>query len=163
MKLRLYSDGSSHAKGGLPVGWAWVLVALDDQGVGTPLACGTAGLASGTNNVAELAGIRDGLDHIWFSFGSCGERQYAKYTSLEVCSDSQYALGAASGKNAVYANADLVKAIRLMVRDLQNDLHVSFAWIRGHNGEVWQERCDRLAVRAKEKQKVLAAEQNLKQ
>ena len=152
VRLRLYSDGSSHASGGKPIGWCWIIVELGPDGVAKPLKCGTGGMASGSNNVAELCGIRDGLDYVWFSFGSLGDREFAAYESLEVVSDSQYALGAASGKNAVHANADLVQAIRKMVVDIQVDLPITFAWVRGHSGEEWQERTDRLAVRAKEKQ-----------
>lgn len=145
LKLRLYSDGSSHAKGGLPIGWAWVLIEMGGDG-NRPLCCGSDGQESGTNNVAELMGILHGIGRIWSRFDD-----FREYESLEVCSDSQYALGAASGLNAVHANAAIVSEIRRMVGQLAPMLPITFSWVRGHNGEPWQERCDSLAVRAKNK------------
>lgn len=63
---------------------------------------------------------------------------------LVVCSDSTYALGAASGTNEVRANADLVRQIRAAARGRS----VEWRHVRGHAGHPGQERAHDLATAA---------------
>lgn len=64
---------------------------------------------------------------------------------LEIVSDSQYALGMASGAHSPNANLDLCDQARL----LGQALAPRFRWTKGHAGDLWNERCDRLAKRGK--------------
>ena len=142
MRLSLYTDGASHAKGNLPGGWAWVLV--DEHG---PRGCGSGGLEATTNNAMELTAILEGLLYVMRFRGP----RFAGLTELDVVSDSQYALGVSSGKFNASKNTDLVNAIQVYVKSLSVlGIEVRWHWVRGHNGQTWNERADRLAQMAKQ-------------
>jgi ribonuclease HI len=65
---------------------------------------------------------------------------------LEVVSDSQYALGMASGAYSPTRNKELVADLRQLVLELNPRLR----WVRGHGSDIWNNRVDSLAKMAKE-------------
>lgn len=146
MQLSLYTDGASHAKGGLPGGWAWVLV--NESG---PLKCGSGGLEETTNNVMELSAIRMGLYYVMSCVTQApGDHHLEDLKTLDVVSDSQYALGVSSGKFQASKNIDVVKAIRDTAKELgRRGIVINWQWVRGHDGNTWNERVDGLATQAK--------------
>lgn len=148
MQLSLYTDGASHARGGLPGGWAWVLVNGDG-----PLKCGSGGLEETTNNVMELTAIRQGLMYILGGITRApGEHHLEDLKVLDVVSDSQYALGVSSGRFQASKNMDVVKGIRDVARELgRRGIQVNWQWVRGHDGNTWNERVDGLATQAKQR------------
>ncbi len=137
--LSVYTDGSSSGRGGNPIGWAFVIVRD-----GKPLRCGNGGHTSGTNNVAELLGAIRGLKTL-IALGLAGTEP------TELVSDSQYVLGMGSGRMAATINVELVTELRQLCRQTR----CRFRWVRGHTGDLWNERADSLAHKAKEEQKTI--------
>jgi ribonuclease HI len=139
MLIQIYSDGSSHSKGALPGGWAYVIV-LD----GDVFKAGNGGDPSTTNNVMELTGMLKGMES-----AELLRDQYPDAT-MELVSDSQYALGIADGTYYPSKNVELCTK----VYNLAKCLNVTTKWVRGHSGDVFNERCDSLAKLAKNQFKV---------
>jgi ribonuclease HI len=132
--ISVYADGSSGQGGGKPGGWAFVVV-VDDFVVH----CDYGGDVLTTNNVMELTGCIRGLEAVVASgLQSLGH-------IIELVSDSQYALGMASGLWNATKNVALVEQLKKLVADNG----VRLRWVRGHNGDVWNERCDSLAALGK--------------
>lgn len=87
-------------------------------------------LGHGTNNTAELQAIEMGLSLV-----------PSPSLTVEVISDSQYALGVISGEYKAKANLEIVERIKSMVRGM----NVSFRWVKGHAGNRNNNRADELA------------------
>lgn len=136
--ISIYSDGSSNGRSDSPCGWAFVI--LKD---GRPVATGYGSIQSGTNNVAELEGAIRGLK-TFFKLGFSAP--------LELVCDSQLVLGFATGAYKPTKNLDQVKTLQ--------DLVVAsgckrFRWVKGHDLDQWNQRCDSLAKRGKDLAKKL--------
>lgn len=138
--VELYCDGACAGNPG-PGGW------------GTLLRCGgrekelSGGEAQTTNNRMELTALLEGL------------RALKEPCRVRVTTDSEYV---ANGVNKGWArgwqrngwrksdkkpalNPDLWEALLLQLDRHEVEIH----WVRGHNGHPENERCDRLAVQAR--------------
>jgi ribonuclease HI len=133
--ISVYADGSSHSSGGRPGGWAFLVLGTNRS----PMASGAGGHPETTNNAMELTAIIRGLYAVRALWPNGPD------SPLEVVSDSQYALGMASGSYSPTRNQELVAELRRLVLDL----HPRLRWVRGHNGDKWNERVDSLAKLAK--------------
>jgi ribonuclease HI len=131
--VHVYTDGACTGNPG-PMGIGVVL--LD------PLADPTANqtrrelsefLGFGTNNIAELTAILRGLQ-------LCPRNR-----PVVIYSDSAYAIGLLSQSWKAKANAELVAELRQLVRVFPT---VRFVKVKGHSGDVENDRCDELARRA---------------
>lgn len=148
---RLYTDGSSHARGGKPGGWAWILVRLAGDGVREPMTATVHRAQSGgepdtSNNRMELTAILKGLEFVGMNI----VRGVHVNTEVEICSDSQYALNMAAGTWNASGNLDIISRLRLVVNELGlAGVRIKFSWVRGHNGEPYNELVDRMATAAK--------------
>ena len=91
------------------------------------------GYISTTNNRMELMGILSALENA------------PSNKALHIISDSQYAIGVASGEKNASKNLDLVNELRSVIQKRQN---VRFTWVKGHAGNYYNERCDVLASEA---------------
>lgn len=145
MKLELWTDGSGTASG--PIGWAYVLRAVNDAGL--VLQEHTAGgfASSGTNNRAELMGVLDGL------------RALKRPAIATVFTDSEYVSkaftegylerwlhnGFRKSDGGEAANADLWERIA----EAAAPHRLTFEHVPGHTGIELNERCDRLAGAAR--------------
>lgn len=131
----IYADGSSHSSSGLPGGYGWVIV-LDKY----PIAAGSGGSVSTTNNIMELRAAIAGIKGLkaMFPDGCPGP--------VELVSDSKYALGIASGKFNAAKNKEDADELRALAEEVGI---FQFRWVRGHDGNKWNERCDRIAKLAK--------------
>jgi ribonuclease HI len=102
-------------------------------------------IGRGTNQIAEITAAIEGL------------RRVPEGVTVELVSDSQYVLkglsewragwerkGWRNSKNEVVANLELWKTL-FAVADAR---HVKVRWVRGHNGDVYNERADALANEA---------------
>lgn len=139
MRYRLYTDGSSHAKSGLPGGWAWLLV---DPVTETVHAANLGSDDSTSNNRMELTAAIEGLAHCVGTLKAGDE--------VTLVSDSQYVLGTTSGGYSPSKNLDLVERLQGITKAL---LHMRVAltgeWVKGHSGEEWNETVDNMATKAK--------------
>jgi ribonuclease HI len=130
--VRVYCDGSAHDVPGLPGGWAFLVV----QGERERLR-GSGGAKSATSTQMELRAALEGLRAL-------GLRGLLR--SVELVSDCRLTVDVASGAPLPHREHDL--AVEL--RDVCQKLGVRARWIRGHAGEVWNERVDALAHEAKQ-------------
>ncbi len=140
--VHLFTDGACSGNPG-PGGWAYIL---------RHPATGKEREASGgdpdtTNNRMELLAVIEGL------------RALKSPSRVDVYSDSKYVLGGLSewldqwkargwrtaGKKAV-KNEDLWR----ILDDLRARHTLDFHWIRGHNEHPENERCDQMAVAARD-------------
>ena len=142
MKIHLYTDGSAKGnpgKGGLGI----VLIS------GKHYKEISQGFRYTTNNRMELLAVIVGLETL------------NKDKSLvEVFSDSKYVVDAVE-KKWVFSwekknfkgkkNSDLWKRFLIIYRKHK----VSFNWVKGHAGQVENEKCDTLAVEASENEQLM--------
>jgi ribonuclease HI len=133
--ITVSTDGSCLRNPGGASGWAWV----NHDG-----SSASGGIASGTNQVAELQAV---LEAILAHPGS---------DVLRIESDSQYAIKCASewvagwkrkgwrtAGGSPVKNLDLVKGIERAMSERSGK--VVFHWVRGHQGDHFNERADVLA------------------
>lgn len=67
-------------------------------------------------------------------------------SEILIISDSQYAVKVLSKENNASANLDLIARFDKEVSE--RCLKVKFKWVRGHNGDLWNERADQLCQTA---------------
>ena len=139
--VRLYTDGACKGNPG-PGGWAYVLKhpasgkEREDSG----------GEAHTTNNRMELMGVIRGLEVMRLPL------------IVDLYSDSQYVLkgmrewmagwkrnGWRTADRQPVKNQDLWEALD----ELKGKHTLRFNWVRGHSGHPENERCDRMAVAAR--------------
>ena len=84
-----------------------------------------------TNNRAELKAIIAAIHHL----PDDAHR-------VKVISDSQYALYTLSGKWSRNANTDLFDAFDNVVLRRRADIEITYEWVKGHNGNRFNEMCD---------------------
>lgn len=135
--ISVYGDGSSTGRSDGPGGWAFV-VAVD----GGPKRAGYGGEPLTTNNRMELRALIEGLKAVRAEFSD----RIADGYVLEVVSDSQLALGMASGAFTPSKNVDLAVELRALALEMR--VH-RFRWVKGHSGDPMNERVDRLAKKGK--------------
>lgn len=138
MKLEVYSDGSGMTKA-TPAGYGFV-VCRD----GVKVYEGSGHISLGTNNDAELQGAIEGLDSLNKYFLS---NDIGLLEEVTLVSDSQIILNWASGRNAFRQEDKMDKYIKLL--RLMGQFNAKTRWVKGHNGDVNQERCDKLANAAR--------------
>ena len=141
MSIKIYTDGSSKGNPG-PGGYGIVL--LSDEGHRKEVA---KGFRKTTNSRMELLSVIVALEML-----------KARPMDVLVFSDSKYVVDAVE-KRWVFAwekkffdkkkNADLWKRFL----KIYNKHNVKFIWVKGHNNNVENERCDKLAVAAAEAEK----------
>ena len=136
--ITVSTDGSCLRNPGGASGWAWV---------GHDGASASGGIASGTNQVAELTAV---LEAVLAHPGA---------EPLRIESDSQYAIKCASvwvqgwkrkgwrtASGGPVQNLALVQAIERAIAGRTGE--VLFHWVRGHRGDHFNERADVLAGEA---------------
>jgi len=128
MKFQLYADGGYSMSADFG---AFAYVVLQD---GELLHKHAEKIEHETNNRAEIKAIMYGVQSL------------PDNSEVEVFSDSQYALGVLSGRYKAKKNPDLVNKYKKMVATKHMD--VSYNWVRGHNGDEWNELCDQLCNEA---------------
>jgi ribonuclease HI len=133
--VSIYADGSSTGRSDGPGGWAYIIV-VD----GKVKLANYGGNPKTTNNRMEMTGLIEGLKAFESKF-KLGDGQ-----ALELVSDSQLALGMASGGYTPSVNLDLAGELRALSLKLAV---FRFRWVKGHNGHPMNERVDRLAKKGK--------------
>ena len=85
-----------------------------------------------TNNRMELGAIIEAMSRV----------KKPDDCDLTIYSDSQWAINITTGEWNAKENKDLVNKAQELVRKFHS---VKFNWVRGHQGDRWNEHCDRLA------------------
>ncbi len=134
--VEVWGDGSSTGRPDREWGYGYV-IAID----GVPVYCDCGGGPSGTNNVAEMEALIQGL----IKYGEMIGQHPEWPLGCVVVSDSMYALGQATGRQTAHKNVEKAAQLRaLYVKHCTGSRHV-----RGHSGEHLNERCDKLSKRGK--------------
>lgn len=141
MKIEVYSDGSAQTKD-KPGGWASVVII---DGVLHKELAGHLELA--TNNDAELIAAIKGLDYTLEYIASFKGSFPLEIDSVTLISDSEIILNWANGSYRFKQVDKMVLYDHL--RRLVKKLNVQTQWVRGHSGNEWNERCDKLANNAR--------------
>jgi ribonuclease HI len=141
MSWVVYADGACAPSNPGPSGWGAVVIEPDGRGETDHYGF----IGHGTNQIAELTAAIEGLSRVPVGAG------------VELVSDSQYVLkgltewragwerrGFRNSKNEPVANLGLWKRL-YQVADART---VKTRWVRGHNGDVYNERADALANQA---------------
>ena len=123
-----FTDGSSDNKTPLrPGGSAYII--FDSQGNEVKRA--SKGFVRTSNNRMEILAIISVVNSL--PYGS----------SVTIHSDSQYSINVLSGRWQASMNLDQVALYRRLVAE--RNIKVTFEWVRGHNGDEWNELCDQMA------------------
>lgn len=133
--ITVSTDGSCLRNPGGAIGWAWA----NHDGTHA-----SGGVASGTNQIAELMAVLEAIT------------AHPGDEPLRIEADSQYAIKCASewvhgwkrkgwrtASGGPVQNLALVQAIDKAIA--QRSGPVSFSWVRGHQGDRFNERADELA------------------
>ncbi|MBL8304788.1 MAG: ribonuclease HI [Ideonella sp.] len=141
MSWVVYADGACAPSNPGPSGWGAVVIPPGGQGESDHYGF----IGPGTNQIAELTAAIEGLSRVPAGQG------------VELVSDSQYVLkglsewragwerrGFRNAKGEPVANLALWK--RLFA--IADERKVRTRWVRGHNGDVYNERADALANQA---------------
>ena len=144
-KVELYTDGACSGNPG-PGGWAYI---LRHPETGTERE-ESGGEPHTTNNRMELTAVIKGLEAL------------RSRSVVEIYSDSQYVLnglnewmenwkrkGWRTSTKSPVKNVELWKELDQLKRTHE----LRFNWIRGHSAHPENERCDRLAVAARDAQR----------
>ena len=137
---KVYCDGACIGNGSYNAPGGWAAIVIDPDGEEHELHSGVKGT---TNNRMELTGAIEGLSVI------------PRGAKALLVSDSQYVINGlqkgwakswrrngwrkSDGKNAL--NPDLWDRLLKLAESRQ----MAYQWVRGHNGNHYNERCDRLA------------------
>ena len=147
IKVNIYTDGACSGNPG-PGGYGTVLVYIDTNGVKHEKEL-SEGFNNVTNNQMELMAVIVGLESL------------KKPCDVTLYSDSKYVVEAFNSnwidgwikKGWKTSDKKPVKNLELWQRLLKaKEPHdVEFIWVKGHAGHEYNERCDQLAVTAREK------------
>jgi ribonuclease HI len=150
--IEVYTDGSG-TDGSSNGGWGFV-ICVD----GVKVAEGSGSILRATNNVAEVTAAIRGLEYIAGSDVSgidVGSRETAGDNASEqdkprilLVSDSQLTLKWATGEYNCKKWHLIPHVIKL--RGLVRKLEATTRWVKGHNGNEHNERCDVLAGQARQ-------------
>jgi len=133
----IYTDGAAKGNPG-PGGYGTILMS------GVHKKELSKGFAHTTNNRMELLAVIVGLEAL--KFDNC---------NITIYSDSKYVVDAVS-KNwiSTWLKTDFKnkknKDLWLRYIKIAQKHNVTFVWVKGHNGNTYNERCDYLAVKASE-------------
>jgi ribonuclease HI len=136
--IETYIDGSSKGNPG-PGGAGIVLTDASTQKI-----LGTLGIPLGyvTNNQAEFLALKHALLEL--------QRRGLSEHLNKILTDSQLVVGIFSQSWRARANLELVMEIRDLLKEFPQ---LTFAYVRGHNGNQGNELADSLAQEAAESQK----------
>lgn len=138
MMVEVYTDGSGTTKA-TPGGYGYVIVI---DGVKRTEGSGHMNLA--TNNDAEMEAAIQGLAT---AQTLVGKEDYEVW----LVSDSQIILGWATGRYEFKQEEKMDKYE--LLQKLMLELGVRTRWVRGHNGDQYNEQCDKLAKAARLQEK----------
>lgn len=139
MTFKIYTDGSCHGNPG-PGGWAFIvlkedLIQFQESG----------SMKNTTNNQMELSAAIKGIEYILKSNTD---------SNIKLFTDSKYVIDGINSwihgwkkNNWKTASRQPVKNIELwkQLDDLVKRVTIEWVWVKGHSGEVMNEKVDQLA------------------
>lgn len=126
MRYTIYTDGGYSQMNDIG---AFAYVMLDDKE--NVIKKNAWEIEKETNNRAELKAIIAGVHHLPMDA-----------TDVRIISDSQYALNTLSGKWQRKSNTDLFPIYDKIIKERR--LNVVYEWVRGHDGNQYNEMCDKM-------------------
>ena len=144
-KVEIYTDGAARGNPDGPGGYGCILHYTDSKGKLHEKEL-SKGFVKTTNNRMELMAAIAGLSELLVP---CEVRLYSdsKYLTDAFNKhwiDSWVKKGWKRGKNEPVKNTDLWKKLLEVMKDHK----VEFIWVKGHDGNELNERCDELATSA---------------
>jgi ribonuclease HI len=149
--IYIYTDGGCSGNPG-PGGWAYVIIGNREQGTGNGedsviLAEEWGGEKSTTNNRMELLAVISALKAL----------KTSPTTSLKLCTDSQYVQKGITEWIHVWKRNSWRTSDKKPVKNqdlwleldtLAAEFPITWAWVKGHSGNEYNERCDALTQKA---------------
>lgn len=129
--IEIYTDGSTFPNPGNG-GWAYILK-YEDFIEESSAHC--SGLV--TNNQMELEAIFRALLEL---------KPESKNHKIIIYSDSQWAINACKGTWNITKNVEKVKEVRSLI--FKEGWDITWKWVKGHDGNEYNEKCDKLAFAA---------------
>lgn len=126
----IYTDGGCDINPGGKGGYGYVIINTDTGEVTE----GSHGFESTTNNRMEVMAAIEALSEI------------PKGSVVKLHADSQYLLKTIEGEFAKKKNTDLWDRLD----SAMDGIEITTVWVRGHNGDQYNERCDELATEARD-------------
>ena len=136
MQITLYTDGACdiHADN-QPGGWAAILCAVNEKGKVIKETVISGGQEMTTNNQMELMAVIEGL------------KRLQNPVDITIVTDSKYVIDIATGTKRALKN----KALWRKYFKVAAIHHIIWQYVAGHSGNVYNERCDKLAVIERQK------------
>lgn len=131
--IQIYTDGSCRANGNGGIGVVWIRNKKKVQEYSKKF-------QNVTNNIMELKAIKVALKSI-----------KTPIDSLEIISDSEYSIGVITNpKWNPKKNLKLITNIKNLLKEKQKLVKnsIKFSHVKGHNGNEFNELCDKLATNA---------------
>lgn len=126
-RLTIYTDGSCSPNPGKG-GWAFVAI-LSDSEIHV-----NGGNKYTTNNIMEMTAVIEAL------------KEFNQVKKFHIYSDSLYVINCAQGKWQRKKNVDLWKKYDSYAQGKD----IIFQWVKGHNGDQYNELVDKLAKQGAE-------------
>lgn len=147
--IEIYTDGSCKGNPG-PGGYAFVAV---KEG---KLLKGGGAIHKTTNNIMEMMAVVSALEFVVKHF-DCSDENILIYTDSKYVVDSinkhWYEKWLLNGWRASTGAKVANKSLWEKILKFRSELDISFIWVRGHNGNQYNEMCDCLAKIYRDKQK----------
>lgn len=125
--FNIYTDGScDNIRYPNYGGWAYVI--LENNNI---IESKSGNESHTTNNRMEMIAIINAISSL------------PDFSNATIFTDSKYCIGAFSNKYYARANTDLIKQFFDIVES--KSLDITFEWVRGHNGNEWNEMVDKMA------------------
>jgi ribonuclease HI len=143
--VEIYTDGAARGNPNGPGGYGAVLLYTDENGKQLKKEL-SAGYKKTTNNRMELMAAIAALEELRIPCDVTlhSDSQYLVNAFNQHWIDGWIRKGWTRGKNEPVKNIDLWK--RLLEAKKPHEVH--FVWVRGHDGNELNERCDKLATSA---------------
>lgn len=125
--FNIYTDGScDNIRYPNYGGWAYVI--LENNNI---IESKSGNESHTTNNRMEMIAIINAISSL------------PDFSNATIFTDSKYCIGAFSNQYYARANTDLIKQFLDIVES--KSLNISFEWVRGHDGNKWNEMVDKMA------------------
>ena len=162
MHIELYTDGACRGNGQVadaPSGIGAVLLIPEKQPIYLKE---KLNFKPNTNNKAEIFAVIRGLELLFEYYSPFDKNEFVK-DKLTIYSDSAYMINGITNwindwrennwmnsKKELVKNKELWEYLDKRIHFFEQDFDIEFVKVKGHSGNKWNEKCDRLANEAME-------------